>query len=159
MKQKNRPQKPTEPRGRMGIFKSLEDVPDRYRLKYYTEPYEGRDVWDEFMTEERERYTSDRFLQNTQRVERRWKDHMAERERHHALATPEDVETWFESLLQQMKPRSAYNPYWVRIEAFYDWLLWNRDYPHVYNPTLMAAEQYPTAARLWEEKIGKNDKR
>lgn len=159
MTQKNRPQKPTEPRGRMGVFKSLESVPPRYRLAHHVEAYEGRDVWAKFMGEERERYDSERFIENCQRVERRWKDHMADRDRHHALATPKDVEVWFEALLEGMKPRSAYNPYWVRLEAFYDWLLWNRDHSHVYNPVLMAAEQYPTAGRLWEEKIAKNDKR
>lgn len=143
----------------MGVYKSLDDVPRHHRLGHYVESYAGRDVWAEFVEANRDRYASERSREDSRRIERRWKDHMADRGRHHALARPEDVETWIVWLLDRMKPSTAYNPYWVRLEALYDWLLWHRDHPHVYNPVLMAAAEGPAAGEVWAEKIATNDGR
>ena len=130
----------TDPAERLGVYKSFEQVPDRYRLSNHTTSYEGRDVWTEFLTAHLfEKYNSDRFKKDARRAGRYWKEHMEERERHHALATPGDVETWMDDLLSRLKLKTAYNSYWVRLERFYSWLQWHTEHPHVYNPVLMAA--------------------
>ena len=159
---KNRAPKATDPEGRMGVYKRLADVPDRYRLHHHADAYEGLEVWAEFMSYEREEYGYDsyRYEQNSATCEHRWKEHMADRGRHHALAQPADVETFMSGLLDRMKVETAYQTYWSRLEAFYDWLQWHTEHPHHYHPVLMAAAESEYAALLvWEEKIGKNDKR
>ena len=38
------------PNDRMGVYKSLADVPERYRLRQHQAAFEGRDVWAEYTT-------------------------------------------------------------------------------------------------------------
>ena len=42
--------KTTDAGERAGVYKELDDVPDRYRLYHHARAYEGRDVWDEYLT-------------------------------------------------------------------------------------------------------------
>jgi hypothetical protein len=79
---------------------------------------------------------------------------MAERGRHHALATPADVEAWCSVLVEKKSLATAYN-YWVRIKRFYDWLQWHVDHPHVYDPVLMAVVAGGAADQIWEQKLRK----
>lgn len=149
-------QKPTAPRGRMGVYKRLEEVPAEHRLRSYRDRYEGLDVLETFLTEYLfDRYSSDRFVEDTRRAARRWKEHMSARGRHHALATPRDVEAWCSDLVDRYVPKTSYNSYWVRIERFYRWLRWHTDHPHLYDPVLMAAAEYPAAGSIWDEKISR----
>lgn len=146
----------TDPTNRLGVYKTLADVSDRYRLRNYATTYEGKDVWKVFLTDYLfERYDSGRFQEDARRAGRYWKEHMDDRDRHHALATPADVETWIDNLLRRMNLKTAYNSYWVRIERFYSWLLWHTDHPHVYNPVLMAAVEGDAARRVWDEKMAR----
>ncbi len=136
----------------MGVYKRIAQVPDRYRLSSYAAEYEGRETWAEYVDEEIPDDRRERFMDDTERVERRWKSHMESRDRHHALATPTDVEQWCSWLVTEFSIGHAYHPYWCRVEEFYDYLYWHTDHSHVYNPFLMAAAEYPAAGRIWEEK-------
>lgn len=143
-----------DPERRMGVYKTLADVPSRYRLESYAAEYEGRDVWAEFLELDLlNRGESERFRESVERAGRRWKAHMADRERHHALATPSDVDSWASVLLEKMQYKTAYNNYWTRIEAFYSWLQSHTEHPHTYHPPLMAAAGDGAASELWEEKM------
>ena len=141
---------PTE---RMGIYKRLTDVPTEYRLSQYAANYEGWDVWAEWASEATEEHTSDRFAMYVERTERSWKSHMTERSRHHALATPTDVETWAATILQRCQPLSAYQIYFTKLEAFYTWLQYHPNHPHCYQPVWMAAAKGGETGRIWNTKI------
>jgi len=136
----------------MGVYKHLDDVPEKHRLSQYSAVYDGRDVWAEYVADEIPDDRGARYMDDTERVERRWKSHMNSRDRHHALARPADVEQWCQWLCEQFSIGHAYDPYWCRVEAFYDYLLWHTDYPHIYHPFLMAATAYPAAGTIWDEK-------
>lgn len=159
--QKNRPPKPVDPRGRMGVYQTLEDVPNLYRLSKHEAEYDGVDVWGDWQALRLERNTSDRFRQNITRTGRKWKGHMDERGRHHALATPADVEAFFEWIIDDKgwKVSTAYQPYFNQLSTFYDWLLWNVNYPHRYDPVLMAAAAGEFTGKVWQAQIEQNDKR
>lgn len=148
---------PEYPEGHMGVFKDLESVPDRYRFQNFTAEYAGRDVWDEYMTEqvyELHPDLSETTLTRLNRAERRWKEHMNERGRHHALATPADVEAFCESL-GDISLETAYGQYWQRIEGMYSWLQSHTEHPHVYHPVFMAAAEYPNAREIWDHRIAR----
>lgn len=148
--------KSRHPKDRMGVYKDFKDVPDRYRLSQHSSAYNGRDVWGEFLTNHLfEKYNSKRFKEDARRAGDRWKAHMQERGRHHALATPTDVEAWCEGLVDQYTLRTAYNEYWVRVERFYNWLQWHTEHPHVYHPVLMAAAKYDASQQIWDEKLSR----
>lgn len=143
-------QRPTDPRDMMGVYKTLADVPNRRLLDQHAAAYDSRDVWGEYLIEDvHERVTGEHGRTVARRVGRYWKEHMDGRGRHHALATPEDVETWSASLLDEYAERTTYN-YWRFVYLFYEWLRWHTDHPHTYTPVLMAVAENPAAGRVWE---------
>lgn len=145
--------KAKQPEDRIGVYKTLKDVPERYRLKQFSDLYRGRDVWQDFCSWLFERYNSNRFQEDVHRAGRRWKNHVQSCGRHHALATPQDIEEWSQFLVDEYKVKTAYNSYWVRVERFYSWLQWHTDHPHVYHPPRMAAANYEASSTIWQEKI------
>ncbi|WP_246986859.1 hypothetical protein [Halorientalis marina] len=148
------PTQSPDPNDRIGVFKQLEDVPAAVRLEQYETEYEGNDVWGTFLvTELFPSHNSYRTKQTGRLAGRRWKDHIENRERHHALARPVDVETWCERLLSDVNTRTAYKTYWSKLERFYTWLLWHTEHPHLYHPVLMAAAQFEHAGEVWTTKI------
>lgn len=144
--------KSEDPLGRVGVYKTLDAVPDHSRLSIHASSYNGRDVWAEYVDAELSD-AADTVQYETGLVETAWKDHMAQRGRHHALARPADVESLFSELLERMQAKRAYNPYWVRLEEFYDYLMWHTEHPHTYHPPRMAAGQGGAAREVWDYKI------
>ena len=144
--------KSREPSNRIGVYKSLDDVPSRYRLESYAGTYAGRDTWAEYFEAELSE-AAETVQYESELAETSWKNHMDERGRHHALATPADVDRWAVELLDRMQVSRAYNPYWVRLEKFYSYLLWHTDHPHVYHPPRIAAARGGAAADIWKAKI------
>lgn len=145
--------RPYSPHDRLGVFKHLSDVPTRRRFYQYAQGYEGLNTWEEY------RATvdlSDHMSEEWARFSRRWKAHMNSQERHHALATPDDVEAWSETLLERFSIDRAYQ-HWNVIEGFYDWLMWHTEHPHTYNPFHMAAaEPESNTRKIWIRKIEKS---
>jgi len=155
-----RPTKPLDARDRLGAYKRLDDVPNRYRLRNHAAAYDGRDVWGEFCQEhEYSKGESDDFRRKVDRAGERWREFMADRGRHHALATPEDVEEWTAELLAEFTEHTAYK-YWIRVEHFYRWLAWHTKHPHVYRPPLMAVVEFDgAAAHVWGVKADDTERR
>jgi hypothetical protein len=146
---------------RMGVYKRLEDVPDKYRLKQHHDKYRDRDVWAEF---EQYRHGHDVKAAKTRnqmdRAGRYWKNHIGPRGVHHALAKPKHAESFFEDLLESRKLNTVYNIYFNHVESFYEWLKRHTDHPHVYNPVWMAVVKFPFGATrtLWERKVANADR-
>ena len=139
----------------MGIYKRYEEVPDRYRLANFGAEYDGRDVYAEFMAAEvLADSSSDRYKQDYRRYGRRWREHMADRGQHHALAHPTDVETWCEDLLNEYTVRTAFK-HWTAIERVYTWLLTHTEHPHVYQPVWQAAARESATGELWDKKMAR----
>lgn len=142
-------QRPTDPHDMMGVYRTLDDVPDRRRLRQHAAAYENRDVWAEYLTDDAyERVGHEHGRAVARRVGRYWREHMDERGRHPALATPGDVEAWSAALLDEYAERTVYN-YWRFVYLFYEWLRWHTDHPHTYTPVLMAVAECPAAAKIW----------
>lgn len=139
----------------MGVYRSLDGVPDRYRLGNYEAAYADRDVWAEWV----DTLDLTNYLEETlERAEREWKAHMDDQRRHHALARPEDAVAWATALLDGSRGvGTAYNRYWVQVEKFYTWLQTHVDHPHVYHPFWMAvvADRDGPTGRIWNKKIEK----
>lgn len=131
---------------RLGIFKTLEEVPPEYRLRRHEQLFAGRDAYAAWQAEN---INAEWARKESGRVERRWKTHMDARSRHHALATPTDVETFLTELANDVKIDRLYSPYWLYLKRFYHWMAWHTDYPHRYNPVLMACVEHPTSETIW----------
>lgn len=148
-----------DPEGQIGVFKRYSQVPPRYRLDQHESVFDGRDVWAEFLAaDDRREHVRTNDQAALRRVEAEWKGHMAERGRHHALATPADVNEWVVSSLDQRALSTTQHPYWAYIEGLYSWMLDRTDYPHLYHPVIMAAVEYEPARRVWDQRISHRDR-
>lgn len=144
--------KSRDPKRRIGVYKTLDQVPLHSRLSTSERAFAGRDVWAEYV--EAELPDAAKTVQyETGLVEESWKNHMQQRGRHPALARPADIESWFAELIDRMQTKRAYNPYWVRVDEFYTYLLWHTEYPHSYHPPRMAAGQNGVTRDVWEFKV------
>jgi hypothetical protein len=150
------PKKSLDPTDRLGVYKRFSDVPSRYQLHHHADAYSGQDTWQTFCEEfEYAQGEHERYEEEVDRVGGNWKAFMEDRERHHALATPDDVEAWCAGLLTEKSEQRTYD-FWLRINRFYDWLLWHSEHPHVYNPALMATVEGEAAGRVWWWKTREN---
>jgi hypothetical protein len=137
---------------RLGVFERWSAVPDRHRLHHHATAYDGRDAWAEYRATVE---LSDRMDEEWTRFARRWKAHMADRRRHHALATPADVEAWSTALLDRFSVDRAYQ-HWTVLEGFYEYLKTATDHPHAYNPFHLAALDAAGSTRqIWDRKMEK----
>lgn len=145
-----RPTKPLAATDRLGVYKHLADVPDRYRLERHAEAYTGADTWSAFCdAHEYSKGESEDFRRKVDRAGVHWRDFVEERQPHHAIATPADVEAWSAELLDEFTLSTAYK-YWIRVEHFFRWLMWHTEHPHVYHPVLMAVCEFDAAAtEVW----------
>lgn len=146
----------TDPNDRMGVYKSMSDVPTRYKLGQFESAYHNYDVWQEYLDHLYDsRGDSQRKREQVNRAYENWTDFMAGQNRHYALATPSHVEEWSENLLTEYSTTYACNGYWAVIKRFYHWLQWHPDQPHRYNPFLMAAASHDNAAQLWNTLVSR----
>ena len=148
--------KATDPQTYMGVFKYHDEVPDRYRLAHHTAAYDGRDVWGEWLEDDLfENISSKRDRRLARNVGAEWATHCSDRGRHPALARPDDVETWFTQMLDELAIETVYSKRYIRLERFFSWLQSHAEHPHLYHPVWMAAATYDDGAtgRLWKHKI------
>lgn len=140
-------------------YKSIEDVPEGRRLQKYGEVYSGRDLWAEYFNDvySHAEY-SDRHIRRLNKAEVEWKAHCDNNHRHHALTSPEIVNTWCVELLTRMTCMSVWNQYLCCINQFYRYLLWHVDHPHCYNPIQFAIRQYSTTRQIWKGRPGGEDR-
>jgi hypothetical protein len=75
---------------------------------------------------------------------------MEQQNTHHALCKPADAAEFGEHLLAEYELRKILAArYWGEIERFYRWMFNHTEFPHRYNPFVMAAISNDTAFDLW----------
>jgi len=147
--------KGTRPEQFAGPFQDYEEIPQRYRLETYAGQYQDRKTWQRYCeTTLFEGHDTKYMRQRAQRAGNSWLSHMQQEGRHHALATPRQANRWCHALLESDRTRrTCYEVYYIRIYQFYDHLKASCHHPHLYNPLLVAAIQYPPSRHLWEYRI------
>lgn len=163
----NRPRLSNEARDRMGVYKRIEDVPAKYRLRNHEPAYEGRDVWGDYYAEKTEKFDTKSTRDRYEKAGRYFETFMSEVGRHRALATPGQIEAFLVALRDGEIGRhnhtrniqTVYFEYFQPVEEFYTRLQWHADHPHVYHPVLMAVVEGGYALDVWNRKLEQNDKR
>ena len=163
----HRPPLSLDARDRMGVYKRLADVPEKYRLGNRAAAYAETDTWADYIAFK----TADCDTQSTraryEKAGRYFTAYMAEVGRHHALADPDHIDGFLRALRDgdigrhrhQRTLQTVYFEYFQPIEAFYTWLQWHTDHPHVYHPVLMAVVSGGYPEDVWDRKLAQNDKR
>jgi len=163
-----------DPKARMGVFKSIDDVPDRYRLSNYAEEFRGNDTWSWYLMLRFDGTVNQAQGQlgkcragELERCGRYFKAFMhRERDRNHALATPGDIEAFLSEIKDGYKnptkqPRTTstvYDTYFAPVNRFYDWLQSWVDFPHRHQPVLMACANGGIARECWDYRMDLADK-
>ena len=147
------------PETRAGLYRDIDEVPEHYRLRNYASRFRGRDSWSQYLEAEdlcREDH-SDHHLDQIERRGERWKAFCSRREVHHALCSPSDAERYATYLLQEHSiSRVTASDYWAGIERFYRWMFHHTEYPHRYNPFVIAAIQDSVCEQLWQIAVEPN---
>lgn len=163
-----------DPKARMGVFKSLDDVPDRYRLSNFVDQFRGEDTWTWYLmlrhdgtVSQAQGQLSTSRAKEVERCGRYFKTFMhRERGTHHALATPDDIESFLSAVKDgyqnpTKQPRlitTVYDTYFAAVNQFYDWLQTWVDFPHRYHPVLMACVKGGVAQECWDYRMDKADR-
>lgn len=178
----NRPGRPSgsemraeqDPKGRMGVFKRFDDVPNRYRLSNFAGEFRGNDTWSRYLVlrfdgtlRQAQGKLSTARAREVERCGRYFKTFMhQERNRHHSLANPDDVEAFLSAVKEgyenpSKQPRSistVYDTYFAPVNRFYDWLQGWVDFPHRYHPVLMACAEGGVSRDCWAYRMDKADR-
>lgn len=144
----------TRPEQYAGALQHYDEIPQRYRLETYHGQYQDENVWSHFAEDVfLANHDSERIRRTLRLAGNSWLDHMSTRERHHALATPEDANFWCEKLRAEKARRTCYEYYFVRVYDFYEYLKSHFGHPHLYNPLLLAAVEYDAARYIWSFRV------
>ncbi len=141
----------------LGVYKSIDEIPDRYRLRNYESEFAGEDTWSEYLA------TRDDLAESTKKnawypCGDRFKKYMqTEVGRHHALPLPKDIEGFLNHIknggysikVTERSFNDTYYTYLSPLKTFFNWLVHHVDYPHVYNPVLMAAHAGGVTREVW----------
>jgi hypothetical protein len=141
----------------LGVYKSIDEVPSRYRLESFSSEFAGQDTWSDYLD------TRDELAESTKKNSwypcgDRFKKFMQEDVgRHHALAHPDDIEAYLSHIkdggysikVTERSPNTVYYQHLSPLKTFFAWLVHHVDYPHVYNPVLLAAHAGGITREVW----------
>jgi hypothetical protein len=148
-----------DPATRAGLYQHISDVPEHYRLRNYANRFQGKDSWSQYLEAEkicREDH-SENYLAQIERRGRRWKQFCSQRDTYHALCSPADSERYAAYLLDEYSvSRVTASDYWAGIERFYRWMFHHAEFPHRYNPFVMAAIDDSLCEQLWRIAVEPN---
>ena len=141
----------------LGIYKWIDEVPNRYRLENFESEFAEEDTWSEYLA------TRDDLAESTKKNSwypcgDRFKKFMREEVgRHHALPHPDDIEAYLSHIksggysikVTERSWNTVYYQHLSPLKTFFSWLVHHVDYPHVYNPVLLAAHTDGVTREVW----------
>lgn len=133
-----------EPNERLGVYRTIDDVPTHHRLEKSASVYDGRDVFAEMWA-----FDGIDPSSHARRGAELWTDYLADLGKHPALAHPDDMAAFAQTILDRYAESSLYN-YGREPWKLYDWLVLHPDHPHTYNPLLMSASVDESTYRLYK---------
>ena len=141
----------------LGIYGSIDEIPDRYRLENYEAEFKGEDTWNEYLTTRKDLAESTK-KNSWYPCGDRFKKFMDEEVgRHHALAHPNDIEAYLAHIkdggysvkVTERTLNTVYYQHLSPLKTFFRWLVHHVDYPHIYNPVLLAAHARGITREVW----------
>lgn len=149
----------------LGIYTTLEEVPDRYRLRNFETQLAGENPFEDYLDSLDD--ISERSRERKYRkAYRDFTGFMEEQGTHPACPTPDQVERFFVrardgdwSNVSERSWSTLYATYLSPLKMAFKWIVHHVDYPHVYNPLLMAAAQEGVTRDIWIWKTTESEER
>lgn len=138
----------------LGAFKRVEDVPDRYYLPHFASDVDAEAAWDQFDATELEGLTAHTRRYVYGKAYREWTAFCEEHEVHPALADPEDIEAHLAEQRELVnKLKSVHDARFRPLFRWYRWMTFSTEYPHRYNPVVMAVLLDGATADIWQTRL------
>jgi hypothetical protein len=139
----------------LGVFKRIESVPDRYLLSNFTADVEADAAWNAFIADELADSTEHTRETVYGGAYRRWCEYCDQHGAHAALADPADVEGWlaYEVETHNRTMKTAHDLQFRPLFRWYRWMAFHTDYPHRYQPTIMAVLLGGVAHDVWKTRM------
>lgn len=138
----------------LGVFKCLNDVPERHYLGNFESDIDAEEAWHEFDAQE----LSDLSFHTRRYVYgkgwREWKSYCNENDLHPALADPADVDDHLSAQKAEINTlKTVHDARFRPLFRWYRWMQFRTDYPHKYNPIVMAVLLDGATADIWETRL------
>jgi len=138
----------------LGAFKSVSDVPERYYLPNFSAEMDAESAWEHYCTEELAGLSEHQRKYVYGKAWREWKAFCAEHGIHSALADPADVEAHLEEQYQEVNTlKTVHDARFRPLFRWYRWMQFRTDYPHRYNPVVMAVLLDGTTHDIWKTRF------
>lgn len=144
----------------LGRWKTIENVPERHCLNQYADVLDADTAWDEFVEEYGQDWSDNVRKYQYGKGWREWTAFCQERDIHPLCPVPEDIavhldEQRAEASSDQTLHQTRFRP----LCRLFEFLRYHVDYPHRYNPWLMAVLEGGGAEAAWGARIEKRIKR
>lgn len=138
----------------LGKWKSIDDVPSRYRLQQYADIIDAEVAWKGFCDEAGADWSAHTRKYVYGKAWREWTAYCDENNIHPACPDPADVEAHL--AIQQNSVNTNQTLHDARFRPLHRWWEWMRyhvDYPVRYNPALMAILLNGATADAWKTRV------
>lgn len=138
----------------LGVFKTVDDVPARYYLPNFRSDVDAEEAWDAFDTAELAGLTYETRRYKHGKAFREWRAYCEPRDIHPALPDPGDIESHLTEQREDMdKLQTVYTNRFRPLFLWFRWMTFHTDYPHRYNPVVMAVLLGETAYDIWKIRL------
>lgn len=139
----------------LGVYKCIGDVPDRYYLSNFRTDVDVEEVWEAFCAEalaNTSQHTREKIYDGAYR---RWCEYCDQHSVHPALADPADIERWlfYEVETHNSTMKAAHDLQFRPIFRWYRWMTFHADWPHRYQPTIMAVLLGGVTHDIWQTRL------
>ena len=138
----------------LGAFKAIDDVPTRYRLQNFESDVDADESWLAF---------EERFLEGLSyhtrkyvygKAKREWWSYCEDNGVHPALPDPADIEDHLSTQVAEVnKLKSAHDARFRPLFRWFRWMTYSTEWPHRYNPTVMAVLFEGATYRVWATRL------
>lgn len=138
----------------LGIWKSIEDVPDRQRLQQYADVVDADKAWDEFCEEYGQDWTETTRKYQYGKAWREWTSYCEQHAIHRLCPEPSDVEGHLvEQRSEAASDSTLHQTRFRPLCRLFEYLRYSTEYPHKYNPAIMAVLFGGAAYAAWRDRI------
>lgn len=148
-----------EAKAELGVFKSTDDVPARYRLRNFAEGLDSEGVWKAFVESRNKNWSEHTLKYKYESPWNKWCEFAREMGANPVCPDAEHLEAWFEEAIENSKSvQTCHDIHFRVLIAVFSWLTEHTEYPHRYNPVLQAVLLEGAAEELWAERVFRRDK-
>lgn len=139
----------------LGVYKRIEDVPDRYYLMNFETDVDADAAWEAFCDDKLANITNQTREKVYGGAYRRWCEYCDRHDVHPALADPADIEGWlaYEVESHSSTMKAAHDLQFRPIFRWYRWMTFHTEYPHRYQPTIMAVLLGGVTFDIWQTRM------